>query len=60
MSNYAYIDSNTNIVINVFVGPPSDNPPDGYQYIEIQEGVIVGPGWTWNGTDFINPETQIQ
>ena len=46
------------LVINTIMAEPTDSAPYGCKLIEIEEGVICGIAWTWNGTQFIDPKPQ--
>jgi len=59
MVKTAVIEIATGKVINVVeLEPDADwNPPDG---CEVRDGGDCGPGWTWNGTEFLPPEAPIR
>lgn len=46
---------NTNTVVNVVVWADGDTAPAGLTAITVAPGVRVAPGWTWDGTDFVDP-----
>lgn len=47
---------NTNTVVNVIVWDNTCTAPPGLQAIVVDNSVAVAPGWTWNGSIFINPD----
>lgn len=52
MARCAVIDQN-NIVINIIMANPHTDPaPEGMTLVETD---TAGPGWVWNGFDFIDP-----
>lgn len=55
--NYAYVEIATNVVINVFVGPPNSSPPDGFLFIPLNDK-LCSKGWIWDGNNFINPNPE--
>jgi len=42
------------MVVGVIIwdGQTDYQPADGLTAIAVEEGVIAGPGWKWNGTTF--------
>jgi hypothetical protein len=55
----ACVDKATGLVINTIVAELTDPAPDHTYFIEIPEGVIASIGWTWNGTQFIDPNPPV-
>jgi hypothetical protein len=54
----ALVELSTNLVINLIIADPSVDPsPDGFILISLSDEDPVGIGWTWDGTDFVEPET---
>jgi hypothetical protein len=45
------------LVVNVIVwgGETEYNAPDGLTVVAVPDGVGAGPGWTYDGTDWIEP-----
>lgn len=57
MSNCAVVQISDNIVVNKIVADSTDVPPDGTMLVVIEDGVMCDIGWTWDGTNFIEPIT---
>ena len=55
----AVIDSETNIIVNRIVADVTDPAHDGHYFVEIPEGVHANIGWSYNGTEFVNPNPTI-
>jgi hypothetical protein len=56
VSNWAMIQNN--LVENIVVWDGDENtwqPPEGYLMEPIPEGMNVGIGWGWDGTNFVQP-----
>ena len=53
---YALVDSD-GLVVNAIVwdGETEYNAPDGLAVVAVPDGVGGGPGWTYDGTDWIAP-----
>ena len=53
---YALINAD-GLVVNAIVwdGQTEYTAPDGLTLIKVPDGVGAGPGWTYNGTDWIAP-----
>lgn len=60
MSTCAVVSSLDNIVINKIVAEPTDLAPDGTYLVLIPNGVMCDIGWYWNGTEFIEPNSQLE
>lgn len=60
MSTCAVVQLSDNVVINKIVAEPTDLAPDGTQLIPIPEGVMCDMGWTWNGSEFVNPNPPVE
>lgn len=57
MSNCAVVQLSDGLVINKIVAEPTDLAPQGTQLI-IADNVSCDIGWTWDGTQFVNPNPQ--
>ena len=53
---YALINAN-GLVVNVSLwdGETEWQPPEGITVVKVPDGQPCGPGWTFNGTDWIAP-----
>lgn len=53
---YALVNAD-GLVVNAIVwdGQTDYTPADGLTAVSIPDGVKAGPGWTYNGTDWIAP-----
>lgn len=47
------------LVVNIIIAVPSDLPPQDCQLVEIMNEQQCDIGWYYNGTEFINPNPQI-
>jgi hypothetical protein len=56
MTTCAVVDA-TNTIINLIIAEPTDLAPQDCVLISVPDanGNRPGPGWTWNGTTFIDP-----
>lgn len=43
------------LVVNIIMASPSDLPPAECMLVEINDDQICDIGWTWDGTNFIEP-----
>lgn len=59
MSNCAVVQSSDNVVINKIVAELTDLSPEGTYLVLISDGVMCDMGWTWNGTEFVNPNPPV-
>ncbi len=56
MSQYALVIQETSVVDNVIeLDDPENYDPTPYLLVEVLPNVVVGPGYTWDGTNFIAP-----
>lgn len=51
----AVCDKETKEVLNIIIAEASDLSPEGTFLVEVLNGVVCNIGWTWDGTNFINP-----
>lgn len=47
------------LVVNIIVAVPSDPAQGGCQLVEIMNGQPCDIGWTWDGTEFVNPNPPV-
>lgn len=52
----AVVDQNTNMVVNMIIGDENSPTEEGTYVVAVQENVSCGPGYTWDGTNFLNAE----
>ena len=55
MANCAVVQLIDNVVVNKIVAEPTDLAPDGCYLVLIPDEVPCDMGWTWDGTNFIEP-----
>lgn len=55
MTICAVIRTQDNLVINTIVADPTDLAPNDCYLVEMTDANWGGPGWTWDGTQFIPP-----
>jgi hypothetical protein len=49
----AYIQDN--IITNIILADVTDPVPEGVILVDVTDRTELEIGWTWDGTDFINP-----
>ena len=56
---WALVDAN-NVVTGVIIwdGKADYTPADGLTVVAVPDGVGAGPGWTYDGTDWIAPPVE--
>lgn len=55
MTVCAVVQISDNIVVNKIVAEPTDLAPNDTYLVVIPDGVMCDMGWTWNKTEFVNP-----
>ncbi len=54
---YAHVSEGQVINVSVWTTAPSSSTDEaGAELVELPEGSPVGPGWTYNGSDFAAPK----
>jgi hypothetical protein len=51
----AVVQKSDNVVINIIMADPGDNPQEGCFLVPRKLNQHCGIGWVWNGTDFVDP-----
>lgn len=55
MSNYAIVENGNVVNVILWDGSAQWQPPAGATVVEVPDGVACGPGYTFDGTNFIAP-----
>jgi hypothetical protein len=52
----ALVDNLSSLVVNLIIADPAiDTPPEGFILIGLSDEDPVGIGWSWDGSNFIDP-----
>ena len=56
----ALVEISSGLVTNLIIADPVIDPsPDGFILIGLSDEDPVNIGWTWDGTEFINPNPEV-